>query len=173
MESTMKILVADASSLILLTKTGVLSILCETASMMIPASVEREVCGPAAMKKHADAVIVSGLIESGKIQVESVRLRRRLHVSLGRGEREAILLFLQEDADLILTDDGRAIRACRMLKIPFSASPRIVLDLQQAGRMSRKDARRALEKLSVLGRYSIDVIAAAFEKLAADDKEKP
>jgi len=60
-----------------------------------------------------DAVRIAEAIDEGLLHVASVRSRRKLPLALGRGEAAAIRLFLQERADLLLTDDGRAIRTSR------------------------------------------------------------
>jgi len=167
----MKLLVADASSLILLAKTGVLSVLVEVAAVIVPGSVHREVCGAEHIHRFVDAGLVQDMVTQGSISVLAVSVDRELPVALGAGERDAILLYFQEDADAVLTDDGRAIRACKLLGVNYIPSPRLVLELHRAGSLARNRARSALEKLSRFGRYSPDIMAAAFERLAAEGRE--
>ena len=162
----MKLLVADASSLILLAKSGVLSVLVEVATVLVASSVHEEVCGPAHVHLYVDAALVQEMVAVGSISVLDVSVERELPVVLGRGERDAILLYFQEQADAVLTDDGRAIRACRLLGVNYIPSPRMVLELHREGKLPRSRARSALEKLSRFGRYSPDIISAAFERLA-------
>ena len=163
----MKLLVADASSLILLAKTGVLSVLVEAATVLVPSSVHEEVCGPAHVHLYVDAALVKEMVAEGSLSVLEVSLERELPVALGRGERDAILLYFQEEADAVLSDDGRAIRACKLLGVNYIPSPRMVLELHGEGLLSRVRARSALEKLARFGRYSPDIISASFERLAA------
>jgi predicted nucleic acid-binding protein len=108
---------------------------------------------------------IAEAIDEGLLRVASVRSRRKLPLALGRGEAAAIRLFLQERADLLLTDDGRAIRTCRLLAIPFTTTPRVVVDLHRDGALDTATARRALEKLAVVGRYTREIIAAALVAL--------
>ena len=75
----------------------------------------------------------------------------------GRGEAAAIRLLLQADADLLLSDDGRAIRTCRIMGLPFITAPRVVVDLYRDGVIRLSRARAALEMLAVAGRYARDV----------------
>ena len=86
-------------------------------------------------------------------------------VRLGPGESDAIRLFLQLKAHLLLTDDGKAIKASRILKIPFTISPNIVVDLCEKKDLTVNEATQALEKLRIFGRYSPDIIAERLLKL--------
>lgn len=161
----MTVLVADASSLILLAKTGVLFRLVEHAVVLVPRAVYAEVCGAEHMHLFADAELVAALTKRGKLHVREVRELSPVPLALGRGEHEAVSLFLQERADAVLTDDGRAIRTCRLLGIPYLTSPGAVVELFLRGDLTAAEARLALEKLSVFGRYAPDVIAAALLSL--------
>ena len=93
----------------------------------------------------------------------------RLHSA--PGEAAAIRLWFDADADLLLSDDGRAIRTCRILGLPFTSSPRVVVDLYRGGAIRLSRARRGLEMLAVAGRYSRDVIAAALVALQEEQED--
>jgi predicted nucleic acid-binding protein len=167
MTTTPRLLVADASSLILLCKTGVLEPLLTVRTVILPRAVYDEVCAPPLLERFLDARLVASLVADGRLEVTVLEAPPHLPIELGAGEAETIGLFVQEKADAVLTDDGRAIRACRLLGIPFLASPRIVVELARLGALPAAAARRALERLAVHGRYGPDVIGAAFERLAA------
>lgn len=124
-----------------------------------------EVATPKLQRRHPDAVRIARAVEEGLLVIVPVRSRRTLPIALGAGEAATIRLFIQEKADLVLSDDGRALRACRILDIPFSTTPRVIVDLRRAGVLDRADARRALEKLAVVGRYANEVIASALSAL--------
>ena len=49
--------------------------------------------------------------------------------------------------------------------LPFTTSPRVVVDLYREGGIGLPKARTALETLAVAGRYARDVIAAALVAL--------
>ena len=137
----------------------------ERVHLITTRAVLDEVASPELQRRHPDAVIVARAVEEGIVAVHRVRSRRKLPISLGSGEAAAIRLLLQEGADLLLTDDGRAIRACRIMDVSFTTTPRVVVDLHRAGGIGLADARRALEKLAVVGRYAPEVIAAALVSL--------
>jgi predicted nucleic acid-binding protein len=160
-----RVVVADASSLILAAKCEVLRPYAGRVEIIVPREVVREVATPELRRRHVDAMRIAEAIDEGLLRVASVRSRRKLPLALGRGEAAAIRLFLQERADLLLTDDGRAIRTCRLLAIPFTTTPRVVVDLHRDGALDTATARRALEKLAVVGRYTREIIAAALVAL--------
>ncbi len=51
------------------------------------------------------------------------------------------------------------------MRLPFTTSPRVVVDLYREGVIGRPKARTALETLAVAGRYARDIIAAALVAL--------
>lgn len=108
---------------------------------------------------------------AGLIRGAVAHTRRRLPLDLGRGEGDAIRLLLEFDADVLLADDRRALRTCRLLGVPFTTTPRVVVDLHRAGVIELAEARRALEKLAIVGRYSREVVAAALTSL--HEREEP
>lgn len=165
----MKILIADASSLILLTKARVLEVLVKIATVLVPGAVHDEVCSERHVHQYSDAGVIARLVADGSLEVRRISQCVQLPVSLGKGESEAICLFIQEKADAVLTDDGRAIRACRLLGVPYLPSPRLVVEMVHSGQLAREDAARALERLALYGRYRADVIAAAIEQLSVEN----
>lgn len=161
----MLVVVADASSLILLAKCALLRTYGQRVTLLAPRRVLAEAAGEALWAAHPDAEEIARCAEEGLIRAEAVRSRRVLPLALGAGEADAIRLFLAKGADLLLSDDGRALRTCRMLNVPFTTTPRLIVDLRASGAIPRARARRALEKVAVAGRYSRDVIAAALTAL--------
>jgi predicted nucleic acid-binding protein len=159
------VVVADASSLILLAKCSLLGVYGRQVTLRAPRQVLREAAAEELWEEHPDAAEIARCTEQGLVKEAVVRSRRRLPLSLGEGEAAAIRLFLAERADLLLTDDGRALRTCRLLGVPFTTSPRVIVDLCWRGVVPPARARRALEKVAVAGRYSRAVIAAALAAL--------
>jgi predicted nucleic acid-binding protein len=102
--------------------------------------------------------------DEGLISGAAARSRRRLPLDLGRGERDAIRLFLELEAEVLLADDRRALRVCRLLDIPFATTPRLIVDLRRSGVIEPAEARRA-ERLAIVGRYAREIIAAALMAL--------
>ena len=161
----MRVVAADASSLILLAKCSVLPAYSGRVDLQVPREVFEEVASAPLVRRYADAARIAGLAKDGLIRVIESTSRRDLPRALGRGEAAAIRLWFDANADIVLSDDGRAIRTCRIMKIPFASSPQVVVDLCRTRAIRLTRARTALETLAVTGRYSRDIIAAALVAL--------
>lgn len=66
---------------------------------------------------------------------------------------------------VLASDDGKAIKAARFLKIPFTITPRVVVDLFRSEKISLEKARQSIEKLGKVGRYSPAIIAESILSL--------
>jgi predicted nucleic acid-binding protein len=161
----MRVVVADASSLILLAKCGLLRSYVGQVELLAAARVVQEAASSSLQQTYPDAALISELVSEGLVRVLTVRSRRQLPIALGAGEAATLRLFVQEEADRVLSDDGRALRACRLLGFPFTTTPRVAVDLVAARAVDGSEARRALEKLAVVGRYAPEVIGAALAAL--------
>ena len=73
---------------------------------------------------------------------------------------------------LLATDDGKAIKAARFLRIPFIITPKIVVELLKLKKISFKKARSSIEKLGNIGRYSPAIIADALLSLMEEKDDK-
>jgi len=156
----MKKLVADSSSIILLTKCSLLEKLTQVVELYIPETVFDECASEKLITKHPDAIAIRRLVEENKIHVKTSS-----RGNIEKGEDEAILLYNEINADILLCDDGRAIKICKVLNIPFTTPPRVVIDLYQKRIIDIDFAKEALNKLEILGRYSKDIISSALLEL--------
>jgi len=162
----LKTIVTDSCSLILLSKCGLLETLAESFPIVIPKEVFCEVVNKDTLKKYPDAEVVSNLVSAKGIRVVEIDTTvKKLSVSLDKGELEALTLVKQTAGSILLTDDGRAIKACRYMKLPFLISPKIIVDLYRLGKIDFTKAKNSIEKLRIIGRYSPDIIAEALLKL--------
>jgi len=161
-----KLLIMDASSLILLGRCALIEVLSQVFSVIVPQGVLSEVVNEETLKQYPDANIISELVKNRKIEVVSIRRQKfQFPITLGEGEIEAIILTRQMENAILVTDDGKAIKACRYLKIPFIISPKVVTTLYQLERISFVDAKTSIDKLRIIGRYSPEIIAEALLKL--------
>ena len=90
---------------------------------------------------------------------------QKMPLSLGKGETEALLLAKQTKDAALATDDGKAIKVCRYFGIPFIISPRIAADLYRLDAIAFAEARSAIEKMKLIGRYSSDIISESILEL--------
>ena len=117
----------------------------------MPKAVKMEVASEDLVKNYPDAALISALMSKGSIKIQSPGSDNRLPlpISLHKGEEEAMLLAIKLESSLLATDDGKAIKAARFFK-----------------------ARKSLEKLSKIGRYSPEIIAAALISLMEKENGK-
>lgn len=156
----------DSCSLILLSKCGLLYSIAESFRIIIPKAVFREVVNKDILKKYSNADVILNLVSEKVIKVSKIDTRMdKLSMSLGKGESEALLLSKQTANSILLTDDGKAIKACRYMKLPFIISPKIVVELYRLGKINFNKTKGSIEKLRIIGRYSPDIIAEAILKL--------
>jgi predicted nucleic acid-binding protein len=164
-------IVTDSTALILLAKCGLLKELCDSYQIIAPSSVIAEVASEEMMRRYPDAAIIAELISSSKIREQnSENVDLKLPVTLERGERDALLLARELKNSLFATDDGKAIRAAKFIKISFIVSPRIVVELFRLEKISFQQAKQAIEKLGIIGRYTPDIIANVLLTLAEEAK---
>ena len=159
-------IVANSSALILLAKCSLLEIVCGLFEVIVPKAVHVEVASKNLVKEYPDAALISDLTSKGAIKVQSPgRHRLPSPLSLHKGEKDALLLAIKIGASLLATDDGKAIKAARFLKVPFIITPKIVVELFRLQKISFQKARESLEKLARIGRYSPEIIADALVSL--------
>ena len=166
-------MVADSSALILLGKCSLLEIVCNLFDVIVPKAVKMEVASEDLVKNYPDAALISALMSKGTIQVQSPGSDGPpLPISLHKGEEEALLLAIKLGRSLFATDDGRAIKAARFFNVPFIVTPKIVVELFRLQKISFEKARKSIEKLSKIGRYSPEIIAAALISLMEKENGK-
>lgn len=159
-------LVFDSSTLILLAKTELLDVLLENyrKGVAIPEEVEKE----SIVKGTFDALLIRKRIDEGKIQVKKARDKKTgkfmEDFNIDLEEAEAIMLALQENA-ILGTDDKNAINACRLLKIPFTTAIDILIRTKEKEFITKEQARKKLEILSLYGRYKKEIIEDAKRRL--------
>ena len=163
----MNIIVADSCALILLAKSGLLKALTEFRRVIVPAAVFEEVVNQDMIEKFPDAKSISVMASQGNIEIVSKELPdRKPPITLGKGEWAAIRLAQEMGEGAVLaTDDGKAIKTCRFLNLPFIISPKIATELYRRGRIEWPLAKAAIEKMRIEGRYAPDIIAEALLRL--------
>ncbi|MBI2359701.1 MAG: hypothetical protein HYV04_12510 [Deltaproteobacteria bacterium] len=113
--------------------------------------------------------MIEGMLRAGKIQVsKSARPERRRQIQadfgLEAGEAAALLLAKENDQPLG-TDDGPAIKAAKIMGIPFFTAIHVLSELHEKGRMDEKAALVKLDILQKVGRYSIQILEDARKRI--------
>ena len=158
--------VLDTSTLILLAKIDLLPILVKKTKVKIPPEVQMEAV---ADPRHYDAKIIEGIIRAGKIEISerlSSEKRKKIEEDFGidLGEAAALLLAKQENAALG-TDDGRAIKAAKIMGISFFTAIHVLTQLFENKRIEKKAALVKLDRLSKIGRYNVQIMEDARERI--------
>lgn len=158
----MKRIILDSSSLILLAKCSLLETACSAFELVVPFSVVRETASKDLVRRYPDAALIRDLIDRGRLKTKRAGARKTpLPIPLHRGEEEALVLAMNLQDSVLATDDGKAIKAARFLRVPFVITPRLVVALFRLNRIPFTKALKAIEKLGSVGRYSPDIIAEA------------
>jgi predicted nucleic acid-binding protein len=156
-------LIFDASTLILVARIELLDDFLDAIPMKtaVPPEVERECCSA---KKSLDALTIQRVVNQSKIKVIAVKNKRlvtklQADFALGKGEAEAIVLALTENAQLIAIDDKNGINACKLLGLAFTTAVGILI--HNDGLVSLLEAREKMERLARFGRYKRSIIEDA------------
>lgn len=173
-EMALKRVLTDASSAILLFKAG----LAETATALYQMILSDAVYGELTGHRLPGAEFFRGAVDGGLIHRRTVggeavggpgevreiadSLSER---SMGAGERETILLYLEGAGDFVLIDDRRGAAFCRDNGVPYINALLVPRILFIAGHLHKAAMVAATDRVLSLGRYS-DAIAAYARNLS-------
>ena len=169
-QCNMKLIISDASSLILLNKVKLVEKLAKLMSIKIPLEVKKEAVDIGKENNYQDAFEIERLINKNIVKVEEVKNNKKVDelmkgYNMEKGESEAVQLFRELNADLLATDDRNAINTCSLLNIPTSGSLAFVVNFYRKNLISKEEGEEMINQLSVFGRYSIDIINKALNDL--------
>ncbi len=173
----MIIVVSDSSSLVLLEKINLLETLIkDKLNFLIANEVKRESVDIGKERNYSDAFKIEEEIKRGLIKVKEVKdkdlvVKTIKDFNLGKGEAESIILYSQERADLLATDDKLAINACKALNIINSGTISFVIKSFDKNLISKKEALEMLEKLAKYGRYKSDIIFDTIKYVEGEKNE--
>lgn len=158
--------VLDASTMILLARIDLLPVMTEGTGVLIPVEVEREVM---ARPQSYDATLISFMISNGKIKVTGEagpgRLKQ-IESDFGLDAGEAAALALAKERKIPLgTDDGPAIKASKIMEVPFFTAIHVLLELYAKGRIARDEAPAKLDMLEKIARYSVQILEDARKQI--------
>lgn len=140
--------------------------------VVVPSAVGEEAIR--GKNRYEDAAVAARLIDAQKIQVEQVVVPQEsfLHdYDLGRGEKEAICLYLaQKDRVVALvTDDKLAYIVCDRMSVPKQLFLDFVLGLVRQGALAADLAREVIEVCQP--RYSKGLIAHSLALLQEVERQ--
>ncbi|MEI8364384.1 MAG: hypothetical protein WCF78_02920 [archaeon] len=163
----MKLIVGDASSLILLAKANILDDLLELTDIIVPTIVYDEIM-KGKEKNKQDAYYIEQLINLNKIKIEDPQdinvSQIKFLYSLDAGELYAITLAKEKSIDLLI-DDRDGIIVCHKLNVRIHTALMILEELIIGKFISIDKARFALALLIENGRYTSEDIKNINERV--------
>ncbi len=168
-----KVIISDASTLILLQKIDLLERLAKNFEFIIPEEIYKETVIKGKIKKSSDSYQIENKIKDNLIKIKKIKNRNNVNKIINEfgtaeGEAEAIVLFLELKADILATDDHKSINVCKAYKIPFMTALTFVVDACIKKFITTNEAKKMIEELSVYGRYKDELIYKALSYLEAE-----
>jgi predicted nucleic acid-binding protein len=160
----MKIVINDSSNLILISKIEVLELLLEIFNeILIPQAVYKEAVEDGKKLKKLDAILIEKKIDDGKIKIKEIKdvLKKKEIIekfNIHDGEAEAIVLYLEENADVLGTDDYRSIKTCKILNINYFTTLSFLYLCFERNKLSKQIILLKFDTLGRLGWYKKDLI---------------
>lgn len=160
-----KQIVLDASTLILLAKIDLLPLLLARMRAVVTAQVREEATRQPGL---LDAQLIAGLLARQRIHLRHVDQKRikRLEKDFRLDPGEASSVLLAKELDAVLgTDDGVAIKACKILEVPFVTAIHLLIRAHEERLIDRQQALVKLEKLQRYGRYDSRILEEAVKQI--------
>ena len=151
----MRAVLADASSLILCARSGLIQALVESYEIRITPAVRDEIVST----RHEDGLVLGRLTEKGLLRTvypgdaDIACAAPSLH----GGERSILAAYMAGHGEFILGDDLAAIRICMSMRIPHINAILVAKLLFFGGCINQDKSRMAYEILLSTGHYSKEV----------------
>lgn len=143
-----KSFISDSSSLILLAKVDLLGLLCKNARIFITQAISEEI-----IFNSKDSRLIQALISTRQIEVKRIK-EIRFPISLGKGERTALKLFREMEADYLLIDDKKAAIYCKKNSLPYINALLIPHYLRECEAIDEQMMKKKIMFLNEIGRYA-------------------
>jgi len=138
----------------------------------MPGKVREEIL---AGSKEGVPLIVK-LINEKKIHVSKVKNTKAVmklmeDFNIDEGEAEALILAIQEKAIMVATDDGNAIKACKLLKMDFTTAITFLIRAFGKNLIGQDESLIKLQKLISMGRYDNKIIEDATKRIKEGERD--
>ena|SRR3989344_8820990 len=159
---TNNLVVSDSSTLILAVRAEFIDVVLKKFSVFIPEIVFHESVVKGKEIGRWDAFKIEKLVENNLIKVSSPSNGSLQVVSsnfnLHKGELHALALAIDVKAEFVLTDDLKAMNACKVLGIKFTNAISLLLTMYENKKLSKKSANACFFKLEEFGWYHPKII---------------
>ena len=165
-----KSILIDASSAILLYKSGIFNQLFAIYHVLMATSVYEEITRKGYL--GAEVFEACALDNQCKVLKKENHTKKDLpsqleNLSLGRGEKDTISLYLEGVGDFIIIDDGKGAGYCKKQQIPYINALLFARISYLCRAITEKEFHIQTEKIVRLGRYTHSIIQYA-EKCSRD-----
>jgi len=159
-------IVFDASTLILLAKIDVLRMVTENFQTALPKIVLSEVT----RKQTMDAEAIKQFVQKGIINIMGNPPKEQMRYLMERfpvaaGETASFLIARKNNA-VLATDDGIAIKMCKIFSVRFATAVHFLVELKTRECFEKQIALVKLELLQQYGRYAPEIIKDATERIS-------
>lgn len=161
-------IVVDASTLILLAKSECLDMFLEHFKTCI---ISEAVMLEATKRKNSfDSILIEKRVQERKIFVKKIKNHAAVietieAFGLEKGESETIVLARELKAKAIATDDGKAIKAIKILKTPFITALTFAAISYKIKKIDKEKFFEIMKSLEKNGRYSKEIINFALKEV--------
>jgi len=157
----------DSSSLILIAKISILDKIIKSLKRRL--TITNQIYNETTKIETFDSRLIKKRVEEmtiAKKEIINFGLFNKIKndFNLGNGEAEALTFCLENKTSLI-TDDKKAMNACKILRIRFTAAPNLLIRLYKRGLITKIEANLHFKKLRKFGRYSGDILQKSMEEL--------
>jgi predicted nucleic acid-binding protein len=153
------VVVSNSSPIIHLTKIGKLNLLERLyGRILVPEKVYLECTDSVHYREEVAVISNSAWIE--RHMIEDTKLFRLLYSEIDAGEAEALVLALEQKADLVLLDDQEARIKARKLALPVTGTLGVLLKAKNEGMVSSLKAD--IQNLQASGFWISQELVKAF-----------
>lgn len=171
----MTIIICDSSLLILLSKLEMLDLLIEAFdNVIIPQAVYSEAVTLGKILKKMDAFLIEKQVKDKKInlkQIKDIAEKENLikNFNIHDGEAEAIVLYIEEKADLLGTDDYKTLKVCKILEIKYFTTLLFIIRCFSNNKLSKDSTLLKFENLKEIGWYKENNIIDYMNKIEKEE----
>ena len=163
-------IIKDAMVVIHLAKITLLEKSCEYfKKVIIPKKVYDEII-LGKEKGYAEVNIFEELITNNKLKIAEIEnenlLKKTDELNIQGGEAEAIILYWENKAQFLATDDDNVRKKAKILELNVIGTPSIIVQLYREKKINKEKFIISIEKLKNIGWFSNTII----DKILMEEK---
>ena len=142
------IVISDTTPIISLLKSGCLGLLEKLyGNVLIPKAVYRELTENPAYLEEAEFVKVAKFFSVAAVEnIKSVNILRSV-TGLDAGESEALIMYDEKNADLLLMDEHKGRSVAKQLKVKYIGTAGILMLAYDRGHIGQAEVKACLDAM--------------------------